>query len=555
VNRTGLKEEILQAAEGYLQTGEIPFLPYQGYEEYLESGNRVAFEKHYFARRRMLVVLGLTYEMERKADVKALLEQLLWEICNEYTWCLPAHLPIVNGRFYSQERHTLDLFAAETGQALAELLMLIGEELSAVVKERVRYEIDQRLFLPFEQQTWSWETKENNWSAVVGGCLGMAALYLLPKKSERQLGMIKRLDTAMQSYLNSFGEDGACIEGVGYWAYGFGYYLYYAQLLAAVLQDDTYLKLPKARKIAAFPYYMMISPGHYLPFSDYSAIELPSGLVSYCYEHFGVKIPQLTGISQLDFDPCYRFAHIYRNLQWHTEAITQEKKASFHHDFEQAQWFITKGTRSDFFFAAKGGSNHESHNHLDVGHFVLGTTEELFLTDLGAGEYTKDYFDDKKRYNYFPPAAASHSLPIINQQMQVATAEKATVLQVNEKRFDLELSAFYPPESVSSFKRHFILSPQEVIIEDDFDFGDRKQKNLVVENFITKIPPVIQGRSVKLSTGKGHCFLHFTSDRIQIKTVTYQDHQGRQAQAYLIQAEYQLDLTGKIKTAIQIKKG
>ena len=29
----------------------------------------------------------LAYEMERKAAIKVLLEQVIWEICNEYTWC------------------------------------------------------------------------------------------------------------------------------------------------------------------------------------------------------------------------------------------------------------------------------------------------------------------------------------------------------------------------------------------------------------------------------------------------------------------------------------
>ncbi len=108
----------------------------------------------------MLVVLGLAYEMERKAAIKVLLEQVVWEICNEYTWCLPAHLPIVDSQFSSQARHTVDLFAAETGQSLAELFMLVGGDLSPVITERVLYEIDQRLFLPFEEQTWEWETKE-----------------------------------------------------------------------------------------------------------------------------------------------------------------------------------------------------------------------------------------------------------------------------------------------------------------------------------------------------------------------------------------------------------
>lgn len=79
MNPADVKEEILQAAQAYLDTGEIPYLPYQGYQEYLESGNRVAFESHYFARRRMLVVLGLAYEMERKAAIKVLLEQVIWK--------------------------------------------------------------------------------------------------------------------------------------------------------------------------------------------------------------------------------------------------------------------------------------------------------------------------------------------------------------------------------------------------------------------------------------------------------------------------------------------
>lgn len=555
MNPADVKEEILQAEQAYLETGEIPYLPYQGYQEYLESGNRVAFESHYFARRRMLVVLGLAYEMERKAAIKVLLEQVIWEICNEYTWCLPAHLPIVDGQFSSQARHTVDLFAAETGQSLAELFMLVGGDLSPVITERVLYEIDQRLFLPFEEQTWEWETKENNWSAVIGGCLGMTALYVLPKKSERQLRMIKRLDTAMQSYLNSFGEDGACVEGVGYWAYGFGYFLYYAQLLAEVLQEDTYLKQPKTRKIAAFPYYTMISPGHYVPFSDYSAIELPSGLVSYCYEHLGVAVPQLSGVSPLDFDPCYRFAHSYRNLYWHNKAITRETNASFYHYFEQAQWFMAKDVQQDLFFAAKGGSNQESHNHLDVGHFVLGTTEELFLTDLGAGEYTKEYFDENTRYHYFPAAAISHSLPIINQHTQRPTAEEATVLQVNDQQFDLDLSAFYPKAAVTEYQRRFVVSQQQVTIEDHFVFDEHQAKNLVVENFITNIPPMVQDKTVQLMTKKARCVLRFTSDKIQIQPVTYQDHHGVQAQAYLIQAEYALEQTGEIKTTIKIKKG
>ena len=35
----------------------------------------------------------------------------------------------------------------------------------------------------------------------------------------------------MNHYLSGFGEDGYCSEGLGYWGYGFGHYLYLAQIL------------------------------------------------------------------------------------------------------------------------------------------------------------------------------------------------------------------------------------------------------------------------------------------------------------------------------------
>lgn len=216
---------------------------------------------------------------------------------------------------------------------------------------------------------------------------------------------------------------------------------------------------------------------------------------------------------------------------------------------------MAKDVQQNLFFAAKGGSNQESHNHLDVGHFVLGTTEELFLTDLGAGEYTKEYFDENTRYHYFPAAAISHSLPIINQHTQRATSEEATVLQVNDQRFDLDLSAFYPKAAVTEYQRRFVVSQQQVTIEDHFVFDDHQTKNLVVENFITDIPPMVQNKTVQLLTKKARCVLYFTSDKIQIQPVTYQDHHGAQAPAYLIQAEYALGQTGEIKTTIKIKKG
>ena len=63
--------------------------------------------------------------------------------------------------------------------------------------------------------------------------------------------------------------------------------------------------------------------------------------------------------------------------------------------------------------AAKGGNNGESHNHNDVGSFLYLAGDEMLLTDLGAGEYTRDYFGEK-RYDILCNHSFGHSVPVID---------------------------------------------------------------------------------------------------------------------------------------------
>ena len=546
LDTTLLLKEILNAADSYLQNPSIPVLPMSGYEEYLRTGNRMDFEKKYFARRRQLIVLALAYP--QKKAVKPLLEQLLWEICNEYTWALPAHLPIEGQQFTIESEVWLDLFAAETGQALAEVLENVGEELSPMLVNRIRQELQRRIFQPFLAHVWDWEDKTNNWSAVVGGSIGLAALSVLPKNSEQQKRIIRRLAHSMQSYLAGFGEDGACLEGIGYWSYGFGYFIYYVEKLAEITGDDYYLKLEKVKRMAAFPYYMQYANEDFVPFSDYSQVAVPSGLLSFCKQHMQVPIPKFSQLTSLDFDYCYRFAHVSRNLKWY-ENTEETSLEPFNQYFADAQWWLVR--EEGMFFAAKGGNNQESHNHLDIGQFVFGD-KELFLTDLGAGAYSRDYFTAKTRYRFFPPSAESHSVPQINNQWELPGSVSATDVQQQGKTFSMELSGIYPKATVSSFQRQFHVQGRTLIIDDHFVFD--KQANTVVENFITRHLPIVEETTVTLEGETECCTLSFSTTQITIVPKKYQDHYGNQQTVYLIQAGYSFEqIEMKIKILIQLQ--
>jgi hypothetical protein len=123
------------------------------------------------------------------------------------------------------------LFAAETGQALSEILYLIGDKLDTHVSTRIRYEVNRRIINSFINKRFPFEDSMSNWATVCSGSVGMTFIYMAPEK----FSLIKeRVRACFLNYLSGFGDDGACAEGVGYWVYGFGYYLYFE----AYLEND-----------------------------------------------------------------------------------------------------------------------------------------------------------------------------------------------------------------------------------------------------------------------------------------------------------------------------
>lgn len=552
---TPFEKELLTEAGKYTAENQVAPLPFSGYLKYLQEGERLSFEVDYFARRRQMVTLALAYQVEKDDSLLPLLEQVLWEVCNEYTWALPAHLPQALGNFTPSSKYWIDLFAAETGQTLAEIVTDLGEALSPFLVARIRSEVEERILQPFENRPWHWEHLENNWSSVIAGSIGMAALSLL-SDGPRLRSLVERLDIAMQAYLSGFGEDGACVEGVGYWAYGFGYYLYYAEKLARVLGDDRYLILPKTTAIAAFPYYAEVSPQEYLPFSDYGNSSLPSGLLSYCHDELGVQIPVLTGVSRLDFDHCYRYAHLSRNLRWTTEAILTSDDGDVSHYFADSQWLAIRSPKNQFVFGAKGGSNEESHNHLDVGHFIIGDGQQLFLDDLGAGEYTRDYFQDSTRYNYFVNNADSHALPKINgesQQPGEVAAKNVTFTAEAVARFKLDLTDTYSKAAgLEKFTREMAIDPanRQVTVTDRFIFTE--ESNQLVENYLTKLLPKVSENEVVLVGENNMLQMILPTSEIKVTPHDYSDHEGDPQRAYTIEGSYTVNDTAEIVTTFRL---
>lgn len=436
----------------------LPRLTFSAYQEYFRTGHRMRYEGLYFRRRARLAALGAGALLVPDLDLTRL-SDLLWEICDEHTWALPAHIYYGDREGWGPDQ-TLDLFAAETADALAEIVVGLGDRLDPQVSQRVRAEVDRRVLTPLaDARPLSWEGFGNNWESVCAGAAGMAALAL-EEDPARLDAMLARCRAAMDRFLAGYGDDGGCPEGVDYWVYGFGYFVYFAEALRARTGEDL-LDDPKVREIAAFPHRAALGDGAYLPFSDASGRPfLPAGLLSKLAERFGTPPPVV--VPSFHDDHCYRWAHLARTLAWYRPAGGAAEQLAVSDFLPDLGWVVDRGSAPGggaLAFAAKGGHNDEPHNHNDLGHFLLHVRGENLLADLGAGEYTKAYFSDG-RYDSIYTTSLGHSVPVVGGQGQEHGRDRVAKVLRHEVlsdgvHFDLDLTSAYAVDGLTGLVRRF----------------------------------------------------------------------------------------------------
>ncbi len=587
--------QIQQAGE-VLRGQALPELTQEKFNLFHETGNRLVYEDAYFGRRKQLTVFGILAEYGQvQADVEKLAE-IMEAVCGERFWALPAHVS-----FEHPDENTIDLFAAETAQTLAEMLVIFGERLPEKLIETVQTEVMRRVLTSFcsEKTKYGWETDRCNWSAVCAGSVGMAAIYMyrlgvLSEEWKEQC--IERVCAAMEYYLSGLEEDGACTEGLGYYNYGMSYFTAFAELLYEENAGKTDLLAQlKCRKVAAFQGKCYFGHGVSVSFSDGSSEEhFYPGMSAYLAHRFPeAEVPDYRVAHFLEDDACYRWLMNERNIRWLMKYSEAEKSdedrrtvqsiSAANYLLPAAQWMICRDAQGNG-FAAKGGHNAESHNHNDIGHFLCVYNGKLFLTDLGAGEYTKDYFGSG-RYDILCNRSLGHSIPLINGCEQCAGKEyRADCFKWSEEEHELTISfaGAYPEGIIEELVRSvqwkkactgevkveaekavFTLYQSEVQAKSETSqskelplqlkvtdrFTPSAGTESITENLITPYEPVVteQGIELHAETEEGACTCRLTvmvrlagGDWQQVRKIMvlpkeHSLHDGKKTTVYLLQ--------------------
>lgn len=488
----------------------VPALPATLFLEFFRSGNRQGYETPWFRRREMMAELALAECLENQGRFLDPLLDVVWAICEESSWELPAHhidLPDV-------ERPTIGLFSALTGTQLAELVLLLGAKLHPLVEKRIRHEVDRRILTPFLTRHdfwWLHHTPDNttcNWTAVCSGNVIAAAIYL-ERDQSRLAELISRGARSLDDYLETFDSDGGSTEGPGYWSFGFGNYVLAGHLVYQRTNGRIdFFADELVRKVALFPLRTMLSPNVFVSFSDCDPdITLPVPLLTFLARHYKVNgLMRLANMQRTK--PSHRnnseLSWRLRELVWQPNPTNDQQAIAARHDwYPEMQWMIARFDPTDpdtLVLAVKGGHNNEMHNQNDVGNIIVHHHQTSLVADIGRGRYTRQYFADG-RYEYFVNTSLGHSLPMPNSCVQLS-GEACAASVLNHQADDthdllcLELKNAYPPEAdlvslVRTTTLHRDAAPGWVELVDDVTFksGAGTFESVLISFGIAEIGP------------------------------------------------------------------
>ncbi len=494
----GLREYYRNRGEAALGF-EWPSQPATLFLEYARIGNRSNFQDVNHIRRTTLRDLVLAECFEGEGRFLDDIVNGIWTTCEETYWGYPAHVSIQEAGvgLPDVEEPTVDLFAAETVAQLAWTLYLLGErldEVSPLVRRRVRYEAKRRVLDPCLERDGFWwmgfhpgDHGVNNWNPWINSNWLAAALFL-EEDADRRVDAIHKILRSLDIFLGVYAKSGGCDEGPGYWGRAAASLFDCLDLLRSAtgggidVFDDV-----KIQNMGRYIYRVHIWDDYYVNFADASAVNRPPGSLVFRYGQ-AIEDADLRGfgawlMAEQAGERGKREGSLGRLLPAFfaiPSALEVEPVQPLPRDvwFDGIQVMVARdraGSPDGFFVAAKGGHNGESHNHNDVGNVIIYADGKPLIVDAGVETYRRKTFSPQ-RYEIWTMQSAYHTLlPTIDGVLQ-APDEAYAARGVHYHAVDetakliLDLAPAYPEEAgVRTWGRTVTLRRgEEVTIEDSY---------------------------------------------------------------------------------------
>lgn len=482
-----IKQEYLMRAKEDQGTPWEP-LTAMGYLEFVISGDRSRYAHQLAKRQNRLFTLVLAELFENEGNYLHDIVDGVWAFAEESTWMWPASsdLQEAGAGLPDISEPIPDLGAGVKAGGLAWVNHFLKprlDSISPLISKRIEWEIRNRFITPIYERNDIWwmgytsGRPPNNWNPwIISNYL--AVVMLLEEDVSKQAQHIHKACEMLDHFLDGYTDNGGCEEGASYWRHAVG----------ALFNNLDLLHIATGGKLSIFDEEKIYNMGSYLPSMQISGnnfVNFADAARSLNYAYYRALIYSygeqtgnalLINMAQSASEPKVL---IPKDFSYHTDfGINFLRELSYGAAQEETilppypsfSWFADieavsardKASSTDgFFLAAKGGHNAESHNHNDVGNFIVYVDGEPLLIDVGVETYTRKTFSPE-RYTIWTMQSQYHNLPLINGAMQMNGIEyRSSNTHISNSdsllTFSLDIAGAYPDDAfVDSWERSLV---------------------------------------------------------------------------------------------------
>ena len=498
------------------------------FAEFKTNGNRTRYEQWTFGKRRQLAALVLAEKVEGKGRFMPDIVNGIMSTLEETWWGIPAHY---GTKMMRPEDQNVDLFNAETAGLMAWTRHALQQQIdsfSPLLSQRIDSEIERRMLIPALNTNYWWKKASMNWNPWI--CSNwLACVKFCEHDSVRRDKALTQIASAMNAFADGYPDDGGCDEGPTYWDRAAAS-LYECASMMPNSQSLPASFLSSLKKMAAYCYATYIADGYCLSFADSHGnrlVQQPNVMYPFALyvddpvmcrfaKYIAVEKGFLEDAASL-YDQSGNYPTLGRELVFlsHLDEFLEEKAEEPH---PADTWLhslqIMTARRVQMFLGMKGGHNDESHNHNDVGSFVVYHNGKPILIDPGVGEYTSKTFS-KERYTIWTMQSAYHNLPQVNGfDQHEGRKYAARDVKYSKGMSSLDLRDCYPSDAgIKKWNRTVAINKKGVVTLTD-DYLLEKVVSPVREMFVSAVCPILDEQKGVISFGS--CSLSYPKSKCDV---------------------------------------
>ena len=448
----------------------------------------------------------------------------VWSFCEKTDWIPPQHL----NHMYDYQKNYLpdieennrfiDLHIGMTASTLAWAYYFHKEkldEITPLICKRIKYEIRHRVFETLIlRKDFGWmgfvpsRHKVNNWNPfIISHC--MECVMILEDDAKKRSELCETMLRIVDNYYDILPDDGGCDEGPHYWSLAGGALYDILEIMHYSTKGEYNLfENEKVRSIAQYMNKVHIHKNYFVNFADTRGkTDIPMALYRFGKYINDDDVSLLGTASPYQHGSACKY-RLFADLLMSDGRFSGENKVK-HTSYawlDKTQIGVAResaDTHEGLFMAFKGGNNDESHNHNDVGNFIVYSDGMPAIIDVGMGTYVPITFSDR-RYELYNTQSAYHNLPTINLCMQEAGKEfKASCVEFNQDKdtvkAKMSLKDAYPEEAnICKWVRTYELDRinSKIVIEDSYKLEENKN---IRWTLMTNIKPQTQNGKIKIA--------------------------------------------------------